>query len=197
MPHRNYHMAHINLMLQMQWLTGRFEPAAFSDAFVADYPPSGVTGQVLFAGTTHTFYKFTAAGVVTATKRMTFKRQTGANTNSRIRIKGRGIHYQITNGAAKGWYVPEVFGRSALKGIHVAADYLPERRAIFPAGRSISAYRFDAAGTRIGAKTSSFSNDSSAPFNRRAVIAGRTYVRITAGGFAGMWVPSSVLRFDR
>ena len=128
---------------------------------------------------------------------MTFTRRTGANTDSRIRIKGRGIHYKITNGAAAGWYVPEVLGRATIRGIHVAADYRPERRATFLGGRTFSAYRFDASGNRIGSKTSTFARDSSAPFNRRAVIEGRTYVRITVGSFAGLWVPSAALRLDR
>ena len=116
MPHRNYHIAHMNLMLQMQWLSGRPEPAAISDAFVADYPPWGVTGQVIFAGTKHTFYKFTSTGGVSATKTLTFSRQTGANTDLRTRIQGRGIYYRITNGAAAGWYALEAFGRVGLKG---------------------------------------------------------------------------------
>jgi hypothetical protein len=196
MPHRNYHIVHMNLMLQMQWLSGRPEPAAISDAFVADYPPWGVSGQVIFAPTKHTFYKFTSTGGVSATKTLTFSRQTGANSDLRIRIQGRGIHYRITNGAAAGWYVPEAFGRAGLKGHRVAADYAPARTAIFPAGRQFSAYRFDAAGNRIGAKTSTFAKDSMAPFDRRAVINGRTYVRISAGGFTDMWIPPSVLRLD-
>jgi hypothetical protein len=196
MPHRNYHIVHMNLMLQMQWLSGRPEPAAISDAFVADYPPWGVTGQVIFAGTKHTFYKFTSTGGVSATKTLTFSRQTGANTDLRTRIQGRGIYYRITNGAAAGWYALEAFGRVGLKGHRIAADYAPARTAIFPAGRQFSAYRFDAAGNRVGAKTSTFAKDSMAPFDRRAVINGRTYVRISAGGFEDMWIPPTVLRLD-
>jgi hypothetical protein len=196
-PSQGYHLTHINLMLQMQWLTGRWEPAAISDLFVSDYPPYAITGQVVFAGATHTFYRFTAAGVVSATKRMTFTRRTAASTDTRIRIKGRGIYYKITNGAAAGWYVPEVFGRSAIRGIHLAADYRPERRAIFVGGRTFSAYSFDGAGNRTGSRTSTFTRDSSAPFDRRALVEGRMYVRIAAGGFARMWVPSAALRLDR
>ncbi len=196
MPHRNYHVVHINLMLQMHWLSGRHEPAAISDALVADYPPWALSGQVIFAGTKHTFYKFTSTGGVSSTKTLKFTRRTGANTDLRVRIQGRGIYYRITNGAAAGWYVPEAFGLAGLKGQYLAADYRPARRAIFPAGRQFSAYRFDAAGNRTGAKTSTFAKDSMAPFDRRAVINGRTYVRISAGGFTDFWIPPTVLRLD-
>ncbi|SDZ37868.1 D-glucuronyl C5-epimerase C-terminus [Micromonospora pattaloongensis] len=195
-PHPKYHLIHISLNLQLHWLSGRPEPAKVADIFTEDYPPHAFKATVMLGAGTHTAYKFSSTGAITATKKMTFARASSASADSRIRIKGRGIHIRISNGAAAGWYVPESYDRVYLKGQHVAAEFRPHRTAVLPGARRYPGYRYDADGNVLGSKTVSLTRDSAVQFDRRAVIRGRTHLRVTTGAFAGYWIAASAVRTD-
>lgn len=198
-PSSSYHPIHINLLRQLHWLSGSVRHAYLSDVLMDDYPhpslgPAG--GTAAFTAGSYTLYKFDGAGEVTASKAVSFARNTQAPVAERLRIEGRGVHYLIKEGPYAGWYVPEFFPKVYLLGEWFRSVYRPERTATFPANVSIACQKIDAYGTVIGTKTVEFANASNAPFDRRSVVNGRPMVYITAGGLSGFWAPSSQVLSD-
>ncbi|MEV6654313.1 D-glucuronyl C5-epimerase family protein [Streptomyces sp. NPDC051219] len=198
LPNDKYHNIHIELLRQMQWLSGSTRSAYLSDVLMDDYPTPKmpVSGNVAMAAGTHTLYRFDGNGAVTATKKLTVNSATQAPTKTRVRIKGRGVHYLITAGTAKDWYIAESFPRVFLRGQWFTSTYMPRRVATFPKGISITCYKFATNGATGATKTVKFAGDSNAPFDVRAIVNGRPMVRITAGALKDYWAPCSQVLTD-
>jgi peptidoglycan/xylan/chitin deacetylase (PgdA/CDA1 family) len=134
-------------------------------------------------------YRLSAAGGVTATKSVTFR--TPVNTTASIRrwFAGRGHHLYLTGGPLSGWWVRE--SRIAyIRGHAGVATFSPAVAVTLPAGR-YELYRFDAAGTMTDATYRRYPKGAVLHADRRAVIEGRQYVRVTDGSLAGWWLPGS------
>ncbi|MFE7132989.1 D-glucuronyl C5-epimerase family protein [Streptomyces sp. NPDC057638] len=198
-PTASYHPVHINLLRQLHWLSGSVRLAHLSDVLMDDHPHPKLGaggGTISLAAGRYTLYRFSASGAVTASRAVTFSRDTAATASHRTRIKGGGVHYLISSGAYQGWYVPEFYPRVYLRGEWFRSVYAPRRTATFPAQVSVECHKVAADGTITGIRTVSFPHDSAAPFDRRSIVNGRPMVRITAGPLTGFWAPSSHVRSD-
>ncbi len=117
-PHRavTYHHHHIDLFMQLQWFSGHFSFARNMDQLLDDYPYPGLVSDDLpteepspspRARTLSTNTPPHATGAYdpakddaeTATKQVTFSRDTAAPASMRRRIHGRGVYYRISAGA--------------------------------------------------------------------------------------------------
>lgn len=192
-PHVNYHKIHIELLLQMHWLSGKANLAHLSDTLVNDAPPARIdNGAVVFGKGTHTFHRFSSTGAITSTKKLKLTRASQANTSLRTRIRNRGgVYYLISNGAAKGWCVQESYPKVFLRGQWLTSEYAPHRTATFPARRAITAYKYGTNGAAGHTRTVTFTRASNAPFDARAVVNGRIMVRISAGFLTNYWVQAN------
>ncbi|WP_335985981.1 D-glucuronyl C5-epimerase family protein [Glycomyces sp. MUSA5-2] len=199
-PTVSYHQHHINLFRQLHWQTGSPRFARMTDQLTDDYPSPTVpaTSTIAFAAGTHTLYRFDtdADGDYVAakgdaqleTKSVTFARATQAPANKRRRIMGRGIYYRINAGAYTGWWIGEYYPNAYLIGQYLPTVCLPPRTLTFPANSPATCYLLDADGMFTSPRTVTFANPSNAPFDRRAIVNGRSMYRISAGSLTGYWV---------
>ncbi|NJP32587.1 D-glucuronyl C5-epimerase family protein [Micromonospora thermarum] len=130
-----------------------------------------------------------SAGAVLEQKSLTLSRQSNANADQRIRVRGRGIHYRIYNGALAGYLVAEAPGDRVLLGAVAKHAYTPERTLRFASG-TYTGYRYSAGWTVTERRTFTFSRSSAAPFSATAWVNGRLSYQITAGAYAGLWLPA-------
>ncbi len=184
----SYHPVHIGQLLKTYELTRAPVFAALADLFREDYPTPAVSGTVVFSGGAHVGYRFSSTGSVLEQKSLTLSRQSQANADQRIRVPGRGIHYRMSNGALAGFLVPETPGERILLGAVVRHSYAPQRTLWFSAG-TYTGHRYGATWNVVESKTFTFPRSSAAPFDATAWVNGRMSYRITAGVYAGFWVP--------
>jgi peptidoglycan/xylan/chitin deacetylase (PgdA/CDA1 family) len=151
-------------------------------------PTPSAPMSVAFEAGTHTGYRFSSTGAVTARKTATLTKPSGASTTRRAYISGRGNFLLISNGIWAGYYVRESMV-SYVRGIVAETPYVPARRVAFPAGTVIG-YRFDTAWKLASAKVGTLGHASGANASRLAVINGTPYWQIVNGGWAGTWVPA-------
>ena len=144
---------------------------------------------VAFVAGTHTGYRFDSAWRVVATKSATLARPSGAPATARRSIPNRGIHLRISAGIWAGYWVKEST-LAYIRGIPGEATYSPPTSVRFAAGTYIG-YRFDGSWRLSGTKTARLNGASSAAADRRAVINGRPYVRMSNGIWAGTWIPGT------
>ena len=104
-------------------------------------------------------------------------------------MAGRGVHFQVSTGIWAGYAVPET-SVSYVRGIVGETVLSPPTRVRFAAGTYLG-YRFDARWALAATKAFTLRSASSAPADRAAVIDGRPYVRVTAGVWAGHWMPGT------
>jgi hypothetical protein len=187
-----YHQVHLEQQLALFALTGDSAFARNADVLVADYPYPQLSGTLRFAGGSHTGYRFTSAGAVSATRTATLGSASSAPFNLRVRIKNRpGYWYQVTAGIWKGYLVPESPGRSFMPGFQRGGlDYPYPRTVTFSAG-SHTGYRYTLGGAVTGSRSATLSRPSTAATDQRVVINGVVHLRITNGIWAGMYVPVS------
>lgn len=185
-PH--YHWIVADELLQLHAETGDSLFARLADGFLDSYPVSDLKSTVRLAPGVHSAYRFDSAGHVTASRTLSLRAWSSAPADQRVRVKGRGIYYRITAGALAGYEVPETYGTAYAQGAYAVTVYPRPRQAMFAAG-TYSAYRFSSLGTTAGSRTVRLSTSSSAPFDRTAWWGGRRYAHLTAGVFAGYWIP--------
>ncbi|MGW7366078.1 D-glucuronyl C5-epimerase family protein [Streptomyces sp. NPDC054841] len=207
-PTPSYHQHHINLYRQLYWQTGNPRFAHMSDLLTDDFPagflPAG--SPVAFAAGAHTLYRYDtdADGDYVASKgdaelarrTVTFSRPTQVPANRRRRIKGRAVAYRIAAGAYEGWWAGEAYPKAFLLGEYLPTVYRPERTLTFRAHTPVTCCRFGVNGSVGSTRTVTFAQPTAMPFDRRAVVNGRTMLRITAGELAGYWVPASDVLTD-
>ncbi|MEU1839195.1 D-glucuronyl C5-epimerase family protein [Micromonospora chersina] len=189
-PHVKYHQIHTAQTLKLYEMTWSATFAQYADLLRSDYPVPGVDANVSFSAGTHTGYTFSSTGAITGTKGLTLGRASIAHADQRIRVRGRGVHYRITNGALAGYLVPEAYGRRVLLGKAVEHVYTPTRVLSFQPG-TYSGYAYDSKGTVIGSKTLTFSRASMAPLGASAWVNGRLSYQVTAGAYLGYWLPEA------
>ena len=185
-----YHQIHWQQMISLHAATRDAVFSQYADLLRADYPPPGVGGTVRFAAGSHTGYKFSQSGAITASKTIALSGQSSAPADLRQRIKGRAIMLHITAGSLAGYWVPENYLRAKIMGTRLSLTYPIARRVVIPAG-TFSAYRYDSAGTVTASKTIRPTSTTSAPFRTSATINGRFHVLVTAGSLAGYWLPAT------
>ena len=188
-----YHLTVTGQLATVFLYTGSTDWARFSDTFRDDYPAPTKGGTVDLAKGKVTGYTFDSAGRQTAAKSITLARASSAPAATRQRIRSRGIYYRITAGSLAGFWVQESYPAARLRGVYAGTDYHLARSAVFPAA-TVTGYRVnEATGATSSPLSRTFARASSAPFDRAWVVGGRPYVHITAGVYAGRWVPSGGL----
>jgi peptidoglycan/xylan/chitin deacetylase (PgdA/CDA1 family) len=169
-------------------------PVASLPALVDPAPAAAVVPtptdpmRVRFEAGTHSGYRFTATGAITATKSATLARPSGASTTRRATIPGRGVHLLIVDGIWAGYYVPESIVAHVV-GIVGQTAYPSPRRLGFPAGDVIG-YRFTSTWELSSARIVRLWRASGASATQAASINGIVYYLIVDGAFAGTWVPA-------
>jgi hypothetical protein len=191
-----YHAVHGTQFLQLYTLTGAVEFAQKADTLNADYPYPLISGTVQFTAGTFTGYQFSSTGNITALKTYTLSQASTAPFQQRRRIFGRpGSWFLISAGVWSGYWILEVPRRAYMPGMlpaHNILGYSPPRSVTFGAGAH-TGYTFNAGGGVTSSRTATLARPSSAPADLRAVINGVPYFRVTAGIWAGMYVPISGL----
>ncbi|GAA3758246.1 D-glucuronyl C5-epimerase family protein [Micromonospora maritima] len=187
-PHVKYHQVHTAQNLKLYEMTWSPTFATYAYLLRSDYPAPAVSGAVLFSAGTHVGYTFSSTGAVRSQKTLKLTRASGAQANQRIRVYGRGIYYQITNGALAGYLVPETYGQRILLGKAVEHRYEPTRVLSFQPG-TYTGYAYDAAGNVTGSKRITFSAASIAPLGATAWVNGQLSYQVTAGAYLGYWLP--------
>ena len=142
-----------------------------------------------------TGYRFTAAGSVVQSKKVTLPSPANVAAEGRAWIAGRGHHLRIASGTFSGYWIKESM-TAYVPGLVENATYSPAVRADFPAGTYLG-YRFDGAWKIASTKRAVLSRASGAAISRRAVIHGRPFGEVASGIWAGYWIPlvsPSVLR---
>lgn len=188
-PTRKYHQIHVELLAQLQWLTGRAGFAARSEAFSTDYPDPRVGGQVQFAAGRHVGYTFTAGGDVTSRREVGIARASSAPSDERVRIRGRGIFYRISAGPLAGRFVRERPGSTALVGVRLRSVYDPARTAVVAAGtyRTV-VFRADG---RISRPNVTLRRSTSVAYDRSMLVDAVMRIHIAAGPLRDHWLPAS------
>jgi D-glucuronyl C5-epimerase C-terminus len=189
-----YHAVHGTQFLTLYTLTGATEFARAADALNEDYPWPNISGTVYFSAGTFTGYRFSASGSIVATKPFTLSRASSAPYLARSRIFGRaGSWFLIGAGVWSGYWILETprraFAPGRLPSLNVLG-YDPPRSVAFSAGAHTGLV-FSPSGGVTASRTVVLARPSSAPTDERAVINGVPYLRITAGVWAGMYVPLS------
>lgn len=92
--------------------------------------------------------------------------------------------------ALAGFLVPEEPGRRVLLGAVARHTYAPERTLRFSPG-TYSGHRYDAGWAVSETRTFTFPRTSAAPFGASAWVNGRLSYQITAGVYAGFWLPAA------
>ena len=181
-------------------LPGRWlyvENGAFAGLWLPESPSARLAGEVERSswptGTRVTIaagwrvgYTFDAAGTVLTTRRTTFEAASSATTSARAVINGS-AYWLITNGPLRGTWAPESI--SVFKAGYVDRQtFAVTPRISFAAGTYVG-YRFDATGHRTGTYTATLGSPSGAPIGGASVVNGRTYWYVSAGIWAGTWLP--------
>lgn len=187
-----YHTTHIGQHIQLYAITGDTVFARIAEQFYTDFPPHGISGNVIFAAGVHLGYRFDAAGRIVATKRISLSRQSSAPAVNRLRVRRQtGIWYPIGAGSRTGYHVPEIRQRSYLLGTRALMAYLiprPGRTAVAP----LTAYAIDSAG-RITSEVTGYRLSDEVVLSTRAVLNGGEHLRLGAGDYAGRWVSYSAI----
>ncbi|MFK4116733.1 D-glucuronyl C5-epimerase family protein [Streptomyces longwoodensis] len=207
-PANTYHQHHIELWTQLHEQTKGAVFANQLDQLMEDFPAPGVkAGSVIaIAGGTHTLYKVDTAAngtwvkakadKILASKKVTFARATQAPIDMRRRIQGAGVWYRISAGAYKGYWIGEAYPKVFLRGEHLPVDYRTERKATVAARTSVEAIDFGTNGVAGTLKKVSYDEPHTLTFDRRAVVNGRSMIRITSAELAGYWVPANQVTTD-
>jgi spore germination protein YaaH len=160
-----------------------------------DYAPwRGVS----FAAGSHIGYRFTSGGVVSGSKTYTLSSKSSAAASSRAVINGR-PYLHIANGVWAGYWVAE--SSAVVLQLTppppppppvVLATYEPPQTLWFAAGTYVGR-KFDAYGAVTASKSYTLGATSSAPTSQKATIPNQSgnWYYITAGVWAGYWVPES------
>ena len=155
----------------------------FSTGTAQVYMPSR---SLTFAATTHTGYKFNAAGQVVATLQYTLPSASSAYANQRTTIRGQsGVWFYVTSGSWKGYWVRES-GSLYLPGFAAVTEFAT-RPVSFAVG-TYTGYQFSSAGAVTARTRAAVPAPVTASANAKAIINGRAYLYIVDGTFGGFWV---------
>lgn len=196
-PDKTYHPVHIEQAQMLFQLAGRTSFVKLGNTFRNDFPLRTESGFAELTPSSRVAYRLNASRKVVATRTVRFTRRTGAPVNRRERSSGGPVMLRISAGPYTDWWFPEGFGKAWIRGAKEPHTYSPRQvTAVFTPG-TYSAYRYDSAGKRIGAKTITFTKNSSAPTGRSGIVEGRSNYYFTVGAWKGYWVPMSSKILER
>ena len=175
----------------------------FTTAGTAPPPPPGTTyfdpaAQLLFKMGTHTGYKFSSTGAMTAVKSFTLPNDSGAATSVRTTIANQsGSWFYVVNGVWAGYYVRQssnIYLASAPIAATPApnATFSPVKSLTFKRGTH-TGYKFSGTGVMTAEKSYTLLNDSGASTSNRYTITNQTgtWLYVTNGVWAGYWLRTS------
>lgn len=188
-PTFTYHNVHVRQFLELwRMVKSRVFFVNVANTYRSDYPLRGGTGTAVISPRVKALYKADNNGKISATRSVSFTKQTGAPYDYRHRLQGGPIGLRLSAGAYAGWFVPEGFGVAWSKGAIDVHAYLPEVTIQFQP-KSFTAYRLDAAGNIAGHRNLTITRDSNAPTPKSAIVQGRPAWYFPSGAFADLWVP--------
>lgn len=206
-PANTYQHHHITLWQQLNWQTNSSVFAHQLDMLIEDVPPGVKSGSVIaIAAGTHTLYKLDTktdgswvkakADKILSSKKVVFARSTQAPIDVRRRIQGAGVWYRISAGAYKGYWIGEAYPKAFVRGEHVTVTYKVPRTLTIAANASAEAISFGTNGVAGTLKTLKYSSPHTLQFDRRAIVNGRSMVRVTSEELAGYWIPANQVTTD-
>jgi hypothetical protein len=176
---------------------------SFTTAGTAPPPPTGTTtfdpaAQLLFKMGTHTGYKFSSTGALTAVKSYTLLKDSGAATSLRTTIANQsGTWFYVVNGVWAGYYVRQSSNLYLASAPIAAADgpnatFSPARALTFKMGTH-TGYQFSSTGVMTAQKSYTLLKDSGASTSSRKTITNQsgTWYYVTNGVWAGYWLRAS------
>ncbi|KRE62219.1 hypothetical protein ASG78_03970 [Nostocoides sp. Soil756] len=188
-PTVSYHRVHV-AQFQMLWrMTNNPRWAVTAITYRDDFPQKNVGGTAVITTGTRTIYKLDSQFRIVSSRRVAFARQTGAPYDTRHRIHGGPRALRVSAGAYSGWWFPEATGLAYPVGAVDPQEYDPAVRLVLAAGRTYVGYRLDARGRVIGTRSLTVRTTTSAPATGNAVVQGRAAWLVSAGMFAGMYIP--------
>jgi spore germination protein YaaH len=180
---------------------GALAPSSWS--FTVAAPPPGTTtyspaAKLVFKIGTHTGYKFTSTGLMTAVKSYTLPNDQNANTSTRTLIAHQsGSWFYIVNGVWAGYWMRQssVLYLAASPVTATAqpnATFSPVKPLVFKMGTH-TAYQFSSTGVMTAQKSYTLPNDQTANTSIRKTITNQagTWFYVVNGVWAGYWIRSS------
>jgi hypothetical protein len=194
----SYHVIHFFQLRQLYTLTGDVRFVRMADTYESDRPDFRISGTVRFLAGTHAAFRFSSTGTIVDKKRATLLRPSQAPASERQTLVNHpGMWLHISAGIFNGYWISET-PAAYLIGIVRAGPYgppspgpvryTPARRVTVQAG-TYTAYRYDQTGKVMGSRVGRWSHPSRTLTDQGAVIVGRRHVYITAGVWAGYWLP--------
>jgi hypothetical protein len=178
---------------------GALVPVSWTFTVAGTPVPSTTTfspaAQLVFKKGTHTAYKFSTTGTMTAVKSYTLPNDQNANTSMRTTISNQsGTWFYIVNGVWAGMWMRQS-SNLYLVSAPVAplsaptATFSPAKPLVFKMGTH-TAYKFSSTGVMTAQKSYTLPNDQNANTSRRTTIANQsgTWFYIVNGVWAGYWM---------
>jgi len=158
--------------------------------------------QVVFKMGTHTGYKFSPAGGMTAAKTYTLSKDSSTSATTRALIsKQSGTWLYISSGVWAGYWVRQssvvyLASSPVAAASTTNATFDPARSLTFKMGTH-TGYQFSATGAMTAQKSYTLTKDSAAPTSARSTITNQsgTWFYVAAGVWAGYWVRGSDVVF--
>lgn len=171
------------------------ESASQGVAGTTEFTALPSTTRIAVAAGTHVGRQFDAAGNVTASRSAKLSMLSGANIDAMAVINGA-RSYHVINGIWAGYWLTES-ARAYRAGFVDRMAFAPERRVQVRSGTH-TGLAFTSTGAIAGTRTGTLSRASGAPVSAWATVNGRPYVLVTAGMWAGYWLPEEVvLAYER
>ena len=161
-----------------------------------------VGGTVAFKKGTHTGYKFSSTGVMTAVKSYTLANDSSAWTTKRQTITNQsGTWFSVSSGVWAGYWMREssvLYLTSAPVTATATpnATYSPAALLTFKKGTH-TGYQISGTGAMIAQKSFTLGSDSSAYTSKRSTLSNQsgTWYSVSSGVWSGYWVRASDVVF--
>jgi hypothetical protein len=184
-----YHEIHVKFFLYSHRITGDYRFARLADSYEADYPRDGLRARIRVSKGRHE--------AITPSGRPTWiasSRPSEMTVTFRRRLKGRaGYWFWINSGPYGGYWIREKAKTVFYPGQAVRMDYLPRRTLLVPKTGAYVLRKYSSAGAIGSTKYLRFPvtrnpGTLQLPIRSRAVIRGRSHVRISSGTYSGYWI---------
>ena len=180
-----------------RWLLA--ESGALAGRWLRESPAAHVGGQVerinysagiglRLRSATHVGYRFTVAGNVLQTRRMTVSQRTTATAVARAVINGR-AYWRIANGRLDGYWLAE--SALAFKPGFVDRMNFSSPPQVDVSAGSHTGFVFSTRGVVKGTVTATYAQTRGLSVSAWAVINGRAHFLVGSGALAGTWLPES------
>ncbi len=172
-------------------------PTAAATGSTALANVSAISARLSFAAGTYTGYRFSSTGAVTGSRRAYLGRASSAPATKKATRAGK-TYYYVSAGIWAGYWMPAATGirvivtpTAAATGSTALANVSAiSARLSFAAG-TYTGYRFSSTGAVTGSRRAYLGRASSAPATKKATRAGKTYYYVSAGIWAGYWMPAA------